>query len=333
MAQTIGNPMTLTLTSDREISITRVLDAPRTLVWEACHQCEHLAHWWGPRGYELIECSVDLRPGGGYRFVQRALDGSIHPFHGSYREIQKPERVVFTQVYEPIPDAELVVTTTLTEVDGKTAMTQHMLFPSKEARDGMIATGMEWGQRQSFERLDEVLAELYQRQVAGPELEISREFDAPRELVWKAWTDRQALAAWWGAAGTTITVKAFDLRPGGLFLYSMTSPNGPDIWARFTYREVSPIERLVFINSFSDEAGGMGTNPWMPGWPLEIVSILTLEDLGGRTKLTIHGAPINATAAERTAFEGGRAGMKGGFEGTFRKLDSYLEGLKAAAGR
>jgi uncharacterized protein YndB with AHSA1/START domain len=160
MAQTLGNQMILTLKSDREIAVARAFDAPRTLVWEACHRCEHLANWWGPRGFELIECSIDLRPGGGYRFVQKAPDGSIHPFHGTYQEIHEPERVVFTQVYEPIPGAEMVVSQTLTEHDGKTTLTQSLLFSSKEARDGTIASGMEWGERQSFERLDEVLAEL-----------------------------------------------------------------------------------------------------------------------------------------------------------------------------
>jgi uncharacterized protein YndB with AHSA1/START domain len=107
MQQAPANPMTLTLASDREIAITRLFDAPRSLVWEAFHRCEHLASWWGPRGFELVECSIDLRPGGGYRFVQKAPDGSIHPFHGIYREVQEPERVVATQVYEPIPGAEM----------------------------------------------------------------------------------------------------------------------------------------------------------------------------------------------------------------------------------
>ena len=333
MTQTFANPMTLTLASDREIDITRVFDAPRSLVFEACHDCEHLSHWWGPRGFELTECQVDLRPGGSYRFVQRAPDGSMHAFHGTYREIQRPERTVFTQVYEPYPDVELVVSTTLTEVDGKTALSQHMLFPSREARDGMIASGMEWGQRQSFERLDEVLAELYQRETAGPELGITREFDAPVDLVWKAWTDPAALAAWWGPAGSSVSVKTFDLQPGGVFHYSMKSANGPDIWGRFVYREVSPTQRLVFVNSFSDEAGGIASNPWMPGWPLEIVNTLTLEDCDGKTRLTIHGAPINASALERKTFEGGRPGMKTGFDGTFRKLDSYLAEQRATAGR
>jgi uncharacterized protein YndB with AHSA1/START domain len=333
MAETLANPMTLTLVSDREIAVTRIFDAPRGLVFEACHNCDHLSHWWGPRGFELTECQVDLRPGGSYRFVQRAPDGSMHAFHGTYREIERPERTVFTQVYEPYPDVELIVSTTLTEVDGKTALSQHMLFPSREARDGMIASGMERGQRQSFDRLDEVLAEMHQTEAAGPALEIRRDFDAPKDLVWKAWTDPTALASWWGPAGTEISIKTFELRPGGMFLYSQKTPSGPEIWGRFVYREVSPEDRLVFVSSFSDSAGGLTSNPWTAGWPLEIVSTLTLEDMGGRTRLTIHGAPMNASAEERKTFESGRSGMLDGFEGSFRKLDAYLAEQRATAGR
>lgn len=167
MAETSANTMSLSLTSDREVEVTRRFDAPQSLVFEAWSSCEHLAHWWGPRGYDLVGCELDLRPGGKYRFVQRAPDGSTHAFHGTYSEIQRPERMVFSQVYEPVPDQEVLVTTTLTEIDGHTALSQHLLFSSKEARDGMLASGMEWGQAQSFERLDELLAEMNRCQTAG----------------------------------------------------------------------------------------------------------------------------------------------------------------------
>ena len=160
MAQSIAHRMTLTLVSDREIAVTRSFDAPRSLVFAASTSCVYMKNWWGPRGFDLIECDMDVRPGGKYRFVQRAPDGSVHPFNGVYREIAAPERLVFTQIYEPIPDQEVVVTTTLTEMYGKTALSQNLLFGSKEARDGMIASGMERGEAESFERLDELLADL-----------------------------------------------------------------------------------------------------------------------------------------------------------------------------
>jgi uncharacterized protein YndB with AHSA1/START domain len=96
MADKIASRMTLKLLSDREIGVTRAFDAPRRLVFEACNSCEHLPRWWGPRGFELITCEMDLRVGGAYRFVQRGPDGSIHPFKGVYREIAAPECIVFT---------------------------------------------------------------------------------------------------------------------------------------------------------------------------------------------------------------------------------------------
>ena len=82
MIQKTANRMTLTLVSDREVAVTRAFDAPRSLVFEVWSRCEHMKNWWGPHGFDLIECNIDLRPGGKYRFVQRAPDGSIHGFNG-----------------------------------------------------------------------------------------------------------------------------------------------------------------------------------------------------------------------------------------------------------
>ena len=324
MTTTTANQMTLTMVSDCEIAVTRAFDAPRSLVFEAATRCEHLSKWWGPRGFELTDCDIDFRVGGSYRFVQKAPDGSVHAFHGEYREIAAPERTVQTQVYEPLPDQEVVVTTILSESGGKTVLSQRIVFASKEARDGMIAGGMEWGERQSFERLDELISDPQSAATDAPELHITRDFDAPIDLVWRAWTDPEALAEWWGPAGSQIDVAQMDLRPGGAFLYGMKSGGAPETWGKFIFREVAPPDRLVFVNTFSDASGGMTRNPWMATWPLEILNTLTLTDVGGKTRLTIHGSPINATAEELAAFAAGREGMQKGFAGTFNQLDKYL---------
>lgn len=171
MAEKVANHMTLTFPSDREIAVTRTFDAPRSLVFEAFVRCEHLSKWWGPRGFTLVECEIDLRPGGAYRFVQTAPDGGVHPFKGVWREINPPERLVFTQIYdvERYSIHESVVINVLTEQDGRTTLAQHLQFSSKEARDWMVASGMELGMTQSLERLDELLVEL--RGSAGSEAE------------------------------------------------------------------------------------------------------------------------------------------------------------------
>jgi uncharacterized protein YndB with AHSA1/START domain len=151
--------LTVTLPSDREIHMTRVFDAPRRLVFDACTKPEHVVHWFGPRGHTMPICEIDLREGGAYRFVGRAADGSEHPFKGVYREIDAPGRIVYTWIYdvEPWLDHEAVVTVTLDEKDGRTTMTIVTLMQSAEARDGLLSSGMESGAGESYDRLAERL--------------------------------------------------------------------------------------------------------------------------------------------------------------------------------
>jgi uncharacterized protein YndB with AHSA1/START domain len=159
-ARTSSDTTTLTLPSDREILITRVFDAPRALVFETMNRPEHMKRWWGPRGYELTVCEIDLRPGGAYRFVQRTADGQEFAFRGEYREVVPPERVVTTFEFEGMPGHISLVTVILDEQDGKTLMTETMLFDTADDRDGMIQSGMESGMRESLDQLAELLARL-----------------------------------------------------------------------------------------------------------------------------------------------------------------------------
>lgn len=163
-----------------------------------------------------------------------------------------------------------------------------------------------------------------QSKPTGKPFAISRTFDAPRELVWKAWTEAERLPLWWGPKGCPITVRQLDLRPGGIFLYSMGLPNGDTWWGRFEYREIERPGRLVYVSSFSDEAGGVTRAPFSETWPLEVLNELTLTEQGGRTTLVLQGAPINCIEEERTFFEGFFASMEQGFSGTMDQLSEYL---------
>jgi uncharacterized protein YndB with AHSA1/START domain len=148
----------MTLPSDREILITRELAAPRRLVFEAWTRPEHVARWWGPRGYTLEVCEIDLRPGGAWRFVQRAPDGSEYGFRGEYREIVPPERLAYTFEFDGMPGHVSLETLTFEERDGRTMVTNRAVFDSVEDRDGMLASGMEQGMRETLDRLAELLA-------------------------------------------------------------------------------------------------------------------------------------------------------------------------------
>ncbi len=135
----------------------RIVDAPRELVWDVFTKPEHLKRWWGPRTLTLVVCEVDLRVGGGYRFVQRAPDGQEFGFHGEYREIVRPERIVNTFIFELMPDHGAVQTLTLDELDGKTLVMTTTVHKTVEDRDGHLASGMESGMRDTYARLDELL--------------------------------------------------------------------------------------------------------------------------------------------------------------------------------
>lgn len=157
MGTSASNQLTVTTPSDREIVMTRAFDAPRDLVFEAHTSCEHMSHWWGPRKYEIARCEIDFRPGGAWRIVHRGPGGEEHGFRGEFREIVRPERLVWTFEYEGMPGHVSVDTLTLEERDGKTTLTATSVFDSIEDRDGMLQSGMESGAAETWDRLDEYL--------------------------------------------------------------------------------------------------------------------------------------------------------------------------------
>ncbi|HEX2239880.1 MAG TPA: SRPBCC family protein [Actinomycetota bacterium] len=152
--------LTVTTPSDREIVMTRELNAPRELVFQAHTSCEHMSRWWGPRKYEFAKCEIDFREGGQWRIVHRGPDGEEYAFRGEYREIVPPERIVWTFEFEGFPGAISVETLTLEERDGKTFLTAKSMYDTVEQRDQMLQSGMEEGAAETFERLDEYLQEL-----------------------------------------------------------------------------------------------------------------------------------------------------------------------------
>ncbi|MEH1129891.1 SRPBCC family protein [Micromonospora sp. CPCC 206061] len=154
----MGDNLTVTLPTDLEIKMVRVFDAPRALVFEAHSKPEHVKHWWG-RGNPL-DCEMDFRPGGAWRFVEHAPDGEQYAFRGEYREIQAPERIVWTFEFEGMPGHVCVETLELTEEGGKTTVTSLTRFDTKEDRDGMVSSGMAEGARESYDALAAYLNKL-----------------------------------------------------------------------------------------------------------------------------------------------------------------------------
>src|SRR6186997_3316920 len=163
MEMTSSGTATVTLPADDQILITREFDAPARLVFRAMTTPELVKRWWSGQRGEVTSAEIDLRVGGAWRSVMVTPDGFEVAFHGEYREIVPNERIVSTEVYEGIPDADehpTVNTVTLVETDGRTALTTLVQCESREQRDAIIDSGMEGGMNEAFDLLEQVAVSL-----------------------------------------------------------------------------------------------------------------------------------------------------------------------------
>ena len=335
-------PGNLADAADREIAMTRVFDAPRELVWKAWTDPAHVTRWWGPRGFTTTTHKMDVRPGGTWRFVMHGPDGRDYQNLITYLEVVEPARLTYKHGGDM--DCEPVnfqVTVTFDE-DGaageRTRINMRMVFPSKNARDFVVREyGAIEGGKQTLARLDEHLSGISAgcaspSSPANHRFVVTRVFAAPRELVWRVWTQGEHLKQWFGPKGITIPSCTIDLRPGGVFHFGMQWPDGNVLWGRWVFREIVPMERLVYVNSFSDERGGLTRAPFDGDWPLEMLSTITFAEhagIGGGTTVVVEWSPLNATESEQRTFADGHDSMRQGWGGTLDKLTAYLSGAVA----
>ena len=257
-------------TADREITATRVFDAPRDLVWEAWTDPKHIAQWWGPIGFRNTIVSMDVRPGGIWDFVMHGPDGRDYDNKIRYVEIVRPERIVYDHCSAP----NFHVTVNFAEEGRKTRLTMTMLFETAELRDGVAkAYGAVEGLQQTLGRLAEHLAG-----TAPHSVRVVRTFDAPRARVFAAWTDSKQLAKWFGPHRFTNPVCEIDARPGGDIRIEMRGPDGVTYPHRGTVTDLAAPERLSFtLDLLGDD-----------GQPLIQATIAaSFHDANGKTRVEL----------------------------------------------
>jgi uncharacterized protein YndB with AHSA1/START domain len=160
MTESLQREMALTLPSDREIVMTRAFNAPARILFEVWTKPEHVRKWYAVRGTTMTVCDIDLRVGGAWRWVLTHPKGGEIAFSGVFREIDPPHRLQRTEVFESMPGAESLGTLTFDEKGGQTTLTINMLFKSKQDRDVCLRSGMELGVKESFQKIDELVAGL-----------------------------------------------------------------------------------------------------------------------------------------------------------------------------
>jgi uncharacterized protein YndB with AHSA1/START domain len=155
---------------------------------------------------------------------------------------------------------------------------------------------------------------------------ITRTFNAPRELVFACFTDVEHLKHWSGPAGTTVAKSEIDLTPGGTNHYGLNAPDGSIMWGLQTYKEINAPEKLVYVQSFSDENRAVTRHPLAPTWPLEMLTTVTFDDAKGKTLMTLKWETMDsANDDERGTFAAAHDGMTMGWGGSFDKLETYLK--------
>jgi uncharacterized protein YndB with AHSA1/START domain len=302
--------------SEREIVTTRVFDAPRELVFKAWTDPRHLVHWWGPNGFTTRVYRMDVRPGGIWRLVMRGPDGVDYHNKLVFIEVVEPERLVYKHVGdEECEPANHQVTVTFAAEGNSTKVTMRMVFPSAAARAHVVNKyGAIEGATQTFGRLAEHLAKVadgkWSLAEARPkcDIRITRIIDAPRELVFQAWTDPKHVAQWWGPKGFTNSVSEWDARPNGTIRLNMHAPDGFSHPMTGVFHEVVPSERIVFTAVAEDEAGNR---------LLEALTTVTFNEQGGKTRLTVDASAVGfADVAVQML-----AGMELGWAQSLERLD------------
>ena len=305
----------------QELLLTRIYGAPRGLVFKAWTDPKQVARWWGPRGFTNPVCELDVRAGGLIRIDMRGPNGTIYPMKGVFHEIVEPERLVFTSTAmedeNGKPLLEILNTVTFEDYNGLTKLTLHARLVTKDFQmtpqvAGALA-GMEQGWSESLYRLGDALDNSFKALAAEREIFITRVFDAPREIVWNAWTDPKQVVQWWGPRGFTTTIHEMEVRPGGTWIHTMHGPDGTNYPNKGVFLEVVKHERIVYSN-----AGGKEGAPGM-----NFTATWTFEADGEQTRVTIRMVFDSAQEREHVVKEFGA--IEGGKQ-TLQRLGEYLVG-------
>lgn len=304
-----------------ELTLTRIFDAPRKEVWRAWTEPEQAKKWWGPKNFTSPAAKIDLRVGGKYLNCMRGPDGKDYWSTGVYREIVPGERLVCTDSFADekgniVPASyygmtgdwplELLVTVTFEDAgSGKTKMIlRHEGIPEGMMRE-MTASG--WSE--SFDKLAESVVPSHRTRIVAErgkqEVVITRAFDAPRDFLFKAYTDRSLIPQWWGPKRFTTTIDKMDVKPGGLWRFVQRDASGEYAF-HGVYHEVHSPERLVSTFEFEGTPGHVS------------LESAIFEEQGGKTLLT-----------SRSVFQSveDRDGMlqEGMEEGVFESMDRLAE--------
>ncbi len=305
-----------------ELHLTREYDAPVKTVWDAWNDIEQVKQWWGPRGFTLTSHSKDLRPGGIWHYTMHGPDGTDWPNKTLYHEVVQYKKLVYDHGGNDKQKPLFRVTVLFTEKNGKTILDMTMTLESAEKAKEIATFIKQAGGNSTWDRL----AEYIEKQSTGKEkFVINRSFNVSIEKMYEMWSDPKHFANWMGPKGSTMEFKRTDVREGGSSFYKMIF--GPmTMYGLCNYIKFKKPDQIIYTQQFCDENEKIARHPMAPTWPETMLTIVDFAAEGSdQTRVTVTWEPFNnPTAQEIETFINGRAGMTGGWTGSFDQLEEYL---------
>lgn len=301
---------------ETQIVESRVLRAPRELVYRMFTDAEHVSHWWGPRGFRTVTKQMDVKPGGMWLHTMIGPDGTEYRNEVRYEIVEEPSRLVYEHVNDPYFRAAI---TFAEKSADQTEVTFVMEFADRKTRDAIAAARALEGLADTVARFEEVVSTL-----GSEEFVLTRELNAPAELVYRAWTEPARLVKWFGPVGTKLLIKSADIREGGQMHYGMVLPDGHTMWGLWQFRDLTPYSRIVMVAGFADEDAQPATHPMAPEFPREMLSTTTFEEKDGKTLVTLRSRAMYAGKPQQEVFGRFFDSMTNGWGGTFNALERYL---------
>jgi uncharacterized protein YndB with AHSA1/START domain len=308
-----------------KIEITRVYEAPIEMVWDAWTDDRQVSQWWGPRGFTLTTHSKDLKNGGHWHYTMHGPDGVDYENTTQYLEFKKCQRLVYDHGGNKERPPLFRVTATFSDLGGKTKLHMSMAFETPEAAEESKKFIKQAGGTGTWDRLAEYLEE---KQTGEDVFIIARSFEAPIDLAFEMWTNAKHFPQWMGPTGSTMKFIDCHIQPGKTSFYEMQF-EGNTMYGKFEYLEISRPTRLVYKQWFSTKDGGLSRHPMAPTWPAFMLTTVTFSEEGAdQTRIVIKWEIFGeATQEERAMFHSAKAGMQGGWTGSFDKLEEFLTSL------
>jgi uncharacterized protein YndB with AHSA1/START domain len=239
------------------LTITKIISAPVALVYQAWTDAKQLAEWWGPKGFTNPICEINPNPDGKILIHMKAPDGVVYPMDGIYVELVENEKIIFISHALDNDNNrlfEMMNTIHFEAVGNATKLTMHAEVSKIKSEAEFYLKGMSEGWHQTLDRLEDFAKQrngLHDNDTTGREISMTRLLNAPREMVWKVWTEPEHISKWWGPNGFTDTIEKMDLKPNGEWNHVLHGPDGTDYKNASVFVEVLKPEKIVFKHTNS----------------------------------------------------------------------------------